>query len=53
MPLPDVKAVTSKIGSWDMGHKPGGSHVKMHTQKLDFSKTQVVLAEVIQGGPTI
>jgi hypothetical protein len=37
----------------DVGYKPGGSHVNMHTQKLDFSKAQVVRAEVIQRGPTI
>jgi hypothetical protein len=54
VPLPNVKAVTSKIGSQDnMGYQPGGSHVKIHTQKLDVSKTQVACAKVILGGPTI
>jgi hypothetical protein len=53
-PLPNVKAVRSKIGSQDdMGYKSGGSHVKMHTQKPDSSKTQMVCAKVIQGGSTI
>jgi hypothetical protein len=54
VPLPNVKIMRSKIGSRDkVGYKPGGSHVKMHTQKLDSSKTPAVRAEVIQGGPTI
>jgi hypothetical protein len=34
-PLPNFKAARSKIGSQDNAdYKPGGSHVKMHTQKL-------------------
>jgi hypothetical protein len=54
VPLQNVKAVTSKRGSRDnVSYKPGGSHVKMHIQKLVSSKTQAVRAKVIQGGPTI
>jgi hypothetical protein len=52
--FPHVKAVTSKIGSWDnVCYPPCGSHVKSHTQKLDFSKMQAVCAKVILGEPTI
>jgi hypothetical protein len=29
-----------------VGCKPGGNHVKMHTQKLDSSKTQAVRAKI-------
>lgn len=54
VPLPNVKAVTSNIGSCDnVCYQPSGSGVKIHIQKLDFSKMQGVCAKVIQGGPTV
>jgi hypothetical protein len=41
VPLINVKPVGSKMGTRDsVCCKPGGGHVKMHTQKLDSSKTQ-------------
>jgi hypothetical protein len=34
-PLPNIKAVRSKkVARDNVGYKPGGSHVKMYTQKL-------------------
>jgi hypothetical protein len=50
--VPMEQMVGDSASMDNMGYQPGGSHVNMHTQKLDFSKTQVVPAKDIQGGLT-
>jgi nickel-dependent lactate racemase len=50
--VPMEQMVGDSASMDNVGYRPGGSPVNMYTQKLDFSKTQVVHAKDIQGGLT-
>jgi hypothetical protein len=30
VPLPNVKAVTARLDTWSIRHKPGGDHIKIY-----------------------